>query len=560
MLSGDELRSDAWLLLGDDPQVDDWWVPDAMTWGGPGSPADALPVAGPLDRWSAASLLERLEPGSGLAAVLELLDPELLSPAEPDGGPLDDAALVEAVAAWERLAAWAHLGAALTAAVLSRRASMNPHWQSPAPSRTCVAGDELAMRMGWSRPAAHRLVRDGRALQGGLMPVADAVREGLVDTPKLRVLTDRLHDRPYQLSWPVQQAVLPEAALRTPTQLAADIDRALLAIDPDDAARRLPRAIASRHVCHPRRLPDGMAGLWAVLPAADAARIDTTLDATARAARAAGDPRTLDQLRADTLSDLATGHALLAGATDCAAAVGGAAVPGTTDSSTPGAGSRAGRRAPGIRIPAVRIDVTVALSTLMGLDDQPAELAGLGPVPAEQARALAVDGVWRRIVTDPLTGAVLDVGRTRYRPPRALADHVVVRDQVCAGPGCTVPADRCELDHTTEYHAAPANGAPTAGTTSADNLGPLSARCHRLKTDGGFTLRQVASGTFEWRTPAGLAYRVTPGQRGRTRRLDHRPARVGGTTSQGSTSRSSAHQTTAPRGAPSDGSPDDSPR
>jgi len=588
VLLADEPRSDVWLPLGDDPQVDDWWVPDAMTSGGPVSPADVLPVAGPagaggagwsrgdeelgcedsaaavpaggtssaLDRWSAASLLERLEPGSGLAAVLELLDPELLNPAGPDEGPLDDAALVEAVAAWERLAAWAHLGAALTAAALSRRASMNPHWQSPAPSRTCVAGDELAMRLGWSRPAAHRLVRDGRALQGGLMPVADAVREGLVDTPKLRVLTDRLHDRPYQLSWPVQEAVLPEAPLRTPTQLAADIDRALLATDPEDAALRLPRAIASRHVCHPRRLPDGMAGLWAVLPAADAARVDATLEATARTARAVGDPRTLDQLRADTLTDLATGQALLAGA----ALTGGGRHEGCAGESD-GAGGSApqqepdlpfehetaeqfdqepdeqgnpGRdpilarppsrqRAPGIRIPSIRIDVTVALSTLMGLDERPAELAGLGPIPAEQARALAAQGVWRRIVTDPLTGAVLDVGRTRYRPPAALADHVQARDRVCAGPGCSVPADHCDLDHTTEYHGTPANGSTAPGRTRADNLGPLSRRCHRLKTDGGFTLTQTAPGVFEWHTPAGLAYRVTPGDQGRTERLAQRP-------------------------------------
>jgi hypothetical protein len=457
--------------------------------------------------------------------VLELLDPELLSPAGPVAGPLGDQALVEVVAAWERLAAWAHLGAALAAGVLSRQASMNPHWQTPAPARTCVAGDELAMRLGWSRPAASRLVRDGLALGNELMPVADAVRAGLVDTARLRVLTDRLHDRPDQLSWPVLEAVLPEAATRTPTQLAADVDRALLALDPEDAAARLPRAIASRHVCHPRRLPDGMAGLWAVLPAADAARIDATLEATARTARAVGDPRTLDQLRADTLTDLATGSALLAGVAATRSSSNRPVAERAADQAW-GASSardeqrRAGRAAPGVRIPKVRIDVTVALSTLMGLNEQPGELAGLGPIPAEQVRALAAGGIWRRLVTDPVTGAVLDVGRTRYRPPRPIAEHVLARDQVCAGPGCSVPAHRCDLDHTTEYHGTPANGATTPGTTSATNIGPLSRRCHRLKTDGGFTLRQVAPGIFEWHTPAGLTYRVTPGHHGHTERID----------------------------------------
>jgi hypothetical protein len=445
----------------------------------------------------------------------------------------DDELVVEFVAAAERLAAWAHLIAAEGAAVLSRRASMNPIWQHPAPSRTCVAGDELAMRLGWSRPAANRLVRDGRALEGQLLPVADAVRAGIIETSKLRVLADRLHDRPYQLTWPALEQVLPGAGLRTPTQLAADIDRALLAIDPQDAAIRLPQAIARRHVCHPRRLPDGMAGLWAVLPAVDAARIDATLEATARAARALGDPRTLDQLRADTLTDLASGQALLAGAgltgavpeaLPLAGAVPEVALPETADDGTAPVAYEPppGRRAPGIRVPKVRIDVTVALSTLLGLDDMPGELAGLGPIPAEQARALAAGGIWRRIVTDPLTGAVLDVGRTRYRPPAPMAEHVMARDQVCAAPGCSVPAHRCDLDHTTEYHGIPANGAPQRGKTSADNLGPLSDWCHRLKTDGGFTLHQVAPGAFVWHTPAGYDYLVTPGNFGKTEKLDRR--------------------------------------
>ncbi len=563
-----EPRAGEWVWQFD-PLGDAWWDPaddgaepgievdpqvEALLGYAPGSEVDpqvavllgrapgvvvAPPVVGQLAPglvpWLSAACLAAVAPGAGLAGVLERVD--VVSAV--------DELLVETVAGGERQAAWGHLLAALAAAELSRRASMNPLWREPVPSRTCVAGDELAMRLGWSRAAANRLVRDGRALEGVLLPVADAVRAGLIDASKVRVLTDRLHERAYQLAWPVLDQVLPQAATRTPSQLAGDIDRALLTVAPQDAAIRLPRAIASRHVCHPRRLPDGMAGLWAVLPAVDAARIDATLEAAARTARAAGDPRTLDQLRADTLSDLATGHALLAGATllagaGCTAAEAGqpAAQADTTclqpddaaqepddaeqelEGRSGGEERPPGRAAPGIRIPKVRIDVTVALSTLMGLDELPAELAGLGPIPAEQARALALGGTWRRIVTDPLTGAVLDVGRTRYRPPAPLAEHVIARDGVCAAPGCGVPGHRCDLDHTTEYHGTPANGAPQRGSTAADNLGPLSTRCHRLKTDGGFTLTQIQPGVCEWHTPAGLTYRVTPGNHGRTQKLD----------------------------------------
>ena len=369
---------------------------------------------------------------------------------------------------------------------------------------------------------------DQRALESLLSAAGVSVGmvacPGVPTTSKLRVLADRLHDRAYQLSWPVLDQVLPEAPLRTPTQLAADVDRALLALDPADAAVRLPKALAARHVCHPRRLPDGMAGLWAVLPADDAARIDATLEATARAARAVGDPRTLDQLRADTLTGLATGDALLAGAIAGGESYAADEV-GDLDVSRGEGGPPVGRPAPGIRVPKIRIDVTVALSTLMGLDDLPGELAGLGPIPAEQVRAVAAGGIWRRLVTDPLTGAVLDVGRTRYRPPAGLAEHVLARDGSCAAPGCSVASHRCDLDHTTEYYGSPANGSPAPGTTSNDNLGPLSNRCHRLKTDGGFVLRQVEPGVFEWWTPGGMAYRVTPGQHGRTEKLDTRRSR-----------------------------------
>ena len=155
--------------------------------------------------------------------------------------------------------------------------------------------------------------------------------------------------------------------------------------------------------------------------------------------------------------------------------------------------------------------VTVALSTLIGLDDHPADLAGYGPIDATAARALAEGGIWRRVVTDPLSGTVLDVGRTRYRPPAGLVEHVQTRDRTCARPGCSTPATACDLDHTIEYHAPPAarsaaravrdardTGDAGLGTTSHDNLEPLCRRDHRLKTDGGYVLRQRDPGVFEW--------------------------------------------------------------
>ena len=63
------------------------------------------------------------------------------------------------------------------------------------------------------------------------------------------------------------------------------------------------------------------------------------------------------------------------------------------------------------------------------------------------AREIAADGVWRRLVTDPLSGTLLDYGRTTYHPPAGLADFVSARDVYCRAPGCRRRAVDAELDH-----------------------------------------------------------------------------------------------------------------
>lgn len=475
--------------------------------------APPVPSAHPGD-------VEATRPGPGLALLLDGLDLESL----------DEATLVEVVAGFQREAAWSELGAALAAAELSRREVMNPQWHGDAPAEACVAADELAMRLGWNRRAAGRLVRDGRALENELCFVADAVDAGTLDGPRMRVLLAALRDEPYQLSWPVQEKVLPGAASRSVRQLRDDVERALLAVCPEETGRRHDEAWAKRRVDHPKRLPRGMAGIWAVVSAEDAAQIDGVLEATARAARSAGDPRNLDQLRADTFVAVATSGVVPGGLPVVAGAPTGAACDGIDELAGDGpfsdldravaqaaADEVVGRRSPPVprvRVPRIQINVTVALSTLLGLDSDPAQLDGYGPLSAEQARALAHGGVWRRLVTDPLSGAVLDVGRARYRPPADLANHVRARDGRCAEPGCATPSERCDLDHTEEFFA---DGA--LGETSADNLGPLCHRANMLKTGGGFTLEQPEPGRFVWTTPAGLQYETRPGLDGAWRRL-----------------------------------------
>ena len=124
-------------------------------------------------------------------------------------------------------------------------------------------------------------------------------------------------------------------------------------------------------------------------------------------------------------------------------------------------------------------------------------------VPAMTAWALAAGGTWRRLVTDPASGVVIDVGRTRYRPPAGLADLVRARDRACVFPTCQTPAERCDIDHLTAWSQG--------GTTSLDNLATLCEAHHRLKHTPGWALtRDQASGILSWHTPDKTVYQRHP--------------------------------------------------
>ncbi|MDQ2882815.1 MAG: 13E12 repeat family protein [Actinomycetota bacterium] len=82
------------------------------------------------------------------------------------------------------------------------------------------------------------------------------------------------------------------------------------------------------------------------------------------------------------------------------------------------------------------MSVIVPITMLLGLDDQPGELVGYGPIPAELARQIAADDTWRRLLCDPVSGALLDHGRATYTPPAGLAEFVRARDVYCRNPIC----------------------------------------------------------------------------------------------------------------------------
>lgn len=167
-----------------------------------------------------------------------------------------------------------------------------------------------------------------------------------------------------------------------------------------------------------------------------------------------GQVRTLDQCRSDVLGDLAE-HALC-------------------HHDLP----RHHGRAP-------QIHVVVAAATLLGLDDEPAELTGVGPITAHTARRIAEHGTWRRLLTDP-AGRLVEVSTDTYQPTQAIRDHVTTRDP-------DPPPDR---PHWPPGAHRPHGTHGTGGTDSDNGPGAAGTR--------------YGHGDLVWTLPSGQTYRRAP--------------------------------------------------
>jgi hypothetical protein len=125
---------------------------------------------------------------------------------------------------------------------------------------------------------------------------------------------------------------------------------------------------------------------------------------------------------------------------------------------------------------------------------------------SDAAWRAAVRAVWRRLVTDPVSGVVRDYGTTRYRPPTALADLVRARDRYCYAPGCRQVAARCQLDHLKNSPAGPSPRPHPDGVTADHNFGPGCCYHHRVKARPGWQVTSPRPGVFVWTTPTGHTY------------------------------------------------------
>jgi hypothetical protein len=446
-------------------------------------------------------------------------------------------------AAWEACAAWASAGA--TAALVDAAGEV--------PLEVSVGGgtfqlhdparDELAPALRCSPNAMGNRLAHARALTAQAQLLA-LVSNATISPWAARNVVSHLEGLEPELARRVVAEVADRIARRRATGrcsfTSAELNRvaraARLRVAPEAEDQARTRAFARRRVVL-QPGADGMATLIAELAEVDAHRIHRRLSALARGTKAdaesagAAEPRTSDQLRADLLVGLLLGAGTKAACDGARAATAPAAGALKTAEAEPDVAAAAAEDPLRPQPNGPDISVIVSLETLLGLAETPAEVPGLGPIPAEVARALAADGTWRAWVADA-TGAITATGSRSYVPSAAVARLVRAREPHCRFPGCRQPAHRCDLDHTIPY--------PRGATTSA-NLGPLCRRHHNLKTSGAFDLTPSPTpampstphdaapaaggptagrppldppddsvGGWAWRTPAGITVRAGP--------------------------------------------------
>lgn len=326
-----------------------------------------------------------------------------------------------------------------------------------------LSGSSAQMRIDVARTLINHLPNTCSALAAGEISPAHAT---VIARETASAIRDGLS--PLAL-YQIEERALSHAEFHTPAQVANKVRTTLARIAPEEFESTVSKARDTRRVsCY--RESDGISTIVAILPAEDAQIVMSAIESFVLRGSVDDDDRNMDMKRADALTALVSW-----------------ALAQSADEVRP-------HRRP------ITVNVTIDLPTLMGLAENPGQLAGYGAIPASLARTLASNATWRRFITDPTTGALLDFGRESYQPPQPLVDFLLARDRTCRFPGCRAPARLTDIDHAQSWESG--------GATSAQNLGVLCRRHHRLKTHGGWQLESKSDGSCMWISPEGKSYFV----------------------------------------------------
>ena len=425
-------------------------------------------------------------PGIKTLGGLIAIDPQDLSPA----------ARIDYLAALERQSSW--LQAAMQRAIVAVAGISEGKSDGPFTGVDEAEREDVSSALRLSAGTAQMRIDVARTLVNHLPNTCSALATGELSAAHATVIAREtaaaIRDGLSEFAiFSIEEKAIAHAEFHTPSQVALQVRNAIAKFAPATFEEVVEKARDSRRVsCY--NDVDGMSTVVAILPAEDAQTVMKAIEAfiikgstkfnisgeslISDVRNTVGknsdtrnsDTRSADMKRADALTSLA-GFALAASSEDVAL-----------------------HRRP------ITVNVTIDLPTLLGLSENPGQLAGYGAIPASVARALASDGKWKRFITDPQTGALLDYGRETYQPPQALIDFLIARDRTCRFPGCRRSAALSDLDHAQSWEEG--------GTTSLDNLGALCRRHHQLKTHGGWSIDSRADGSCTWTSPLGKIYQT----------------------------------------------------
>lgn len=344
-----------------------------------------------------------------------------------------------------------------------------------------LAAVEIAAAFGLSQPAAMKRVCHAVDSCTRLPAAVEALDSGVLCPIGVLILAEQTAQLTPEQATQVLDRVLRRAAGKTLSQLRALVRRAVAVVDPKALIEKAQRSVADRHVSLVPQ-DDGMAGLWALLPAVDAEHAFQALTALANRSVSAtedgqpdpdapdvDDDRTLDQRLADTLLDLIL---------------------------RPTAGRDVDMQ--------THVTIAVPVDPTTG-ETGVAEMRGHGPVDADTLADLIARATDVRLhPVDAETGVaiphIIKPGNA-YTPGARLARHLRDRDVTCRFPGCRRRAERCDLDHAVPY---------PEGATTAANLSCLCRFHHRVKTHTPWRLDLDPAGVITWTSPTGRRYVTHP--------------------------------------------------
>ncbi len=299
-----------------------------------------------------------------------------------------------------------------------------------------VAWSEVTAALRLSPVTGEARILEAQELTTAWSPMLAAMLAGTVTVEHVRAIGRQLRNLPGHGSVdPVEHAeyakhcatilakVVPFAATHTPGEAGRKTRVLVTAIDPAGASKRRRKATEQDHGVFLNPVEPGTSEIRAVMPTAHAEAVMQAVNTLAKDARfeVADGCITRGQRRVAALVALTLGD--------------------------PGSVAVVDSPVQEAKL-SVHVNVLVPLDTIVGISEQGGRI-GNTPVTADEIRDLIAQAALesstiRRLVTDS-AGCILDAGRRHYLASDLQKLVIRLRDQHCRFPGCSRPAERCEV-------------------------------------------------------------------------------------------------------------------